>query len=242
MIIIINKLKTLFTILMYSSLNACSVHKEYDETHANYFTADGYEDPDVDQQPIEQSQARCDTTAKRLPNPLSGSAENDDDESRSSVFVNYYHRAERAKLAVLEQHVKLTTAKDIGGGAAAGDKHKKGTKKRQICLNFQRGSCRYGQKCKFAHTVESEKGHTVDGVAELATNLRANQFGSPPPFFYDQHAIGDVNEYANDDDDNDGIKKRRKRSGITDTLLPPKRALHSLEKQRKEERPWTVRP
>ena len=226
--------------------NIFSSHKE-GETSANYFTADDYEEADVDQESSErQTPASCTTAAvKRLPNPLSGSTdERDDDESHSSVFVNYYHKAERAKLAVLEQHVKLTTAKDAEG-STDGDKHKKGTKKRQICLNFQRGRCRYGQKCKFAHSVESEMDHVVDSDAAPAketNNLGVNKFGSPPPFFYDSNVTGDANEYVNDDDDGEGNKKRKKRSGISDTLVPPKKALHSLEKQRREERPWTVKP
>ncbi|EGI67365.1 hypothetical protein G5I_04008 [Acromyrmex echinatior] len=60
---------------------------------------------------------------------------------RTSVFLNPFVEAERAKSAILEKHVKMTPTLDdtkmING--------------RKICWNYRKGRCRFGHNCTFAH-------------------------------------------------------------------------------------------
>ena len=215
--------------------------------NANYFATDSDdggdldEDNNTDQLPPKEKLLPTPFDAcsnKRLPNPLLDSTE-EDEESHSSVFVNYYHRAEQAKLAVLEQHVKLTATKDptVNGH--------KDTKKRQMCQNFLRGRCRYANKCRFAHSAEAGteevSGSNVPSESSKPAHLE-NTIRSHLPASHNQYPFDYAEELdLNNDDDEDENRKRKKRTGINDTLVPPKRSLQSLEKQRMEERPWTVK-
>jgi len=44
-----------------------------------------------------------------------------------------------------------------------------------------------------------------------------------------------------DDDKFSSVDKKKKRVGVSQNLVPPKRAMSSLSKQRSEERPWTIK-
>jgi len=173
------------------------------------------------------------TIPTRLPNPLSGSIEtaaDDDDERRTSVFTNYFHKAEEAKLAVLEHHVKLTTEE-----LKTKNEQAKRPNKKKVCVSFQRGRCRFGAKCRFAHSIASEATDTGTDVPAEVSSITP-KFGLLPS----AHLMP-LNIEPDEDEDAFGTQKKRKhRSGVTDSLLPPKRAMTSLEQQRKEERPWTV--
>jgi len=165
----------------------------------------------------------------RLPNPLSGSTPDDDEEQKTSVFTNYYHRAEEAKLAVLEHHVKLTSEQ-----LKTNDKPSKRHDKKSICINFQQGRCRFGTKCRFAHSISSE-------TAEMEVDVSADMKMSLPKFGLLPSAQMPLSVEHEDDEDSYNVQKKRKhKSGVTDTLMPPKRAMKTLDQQRKEERPWTV--
>jgi len=214
----------------------CSQQSSSNKKTDNFFNpvedSDNEEDHAVEtpEQTVESA-----TPPARLPNPLSGLIEttDDDDEHRTSVFTNYFHKAEEAKLAVLEHHVKLTTEELKTNN----DQAKRQNKKR-VCIGFQRGRCRFGAKCRFAHSIMSEasESETADVHTEVSSSLP--KFGLLPS------AQMPLN-MAPDEDDDDTLsmqKKRKHRSGVTDSLLPPKRAMKSLEQQRKDERPWTVAP
>ena len=167
----------------------------------------------------------------RLPNPLSATTQppEDDDEHRTSVFTNYFHKAEEAKLSVLEHHVKLTTEQVKTNKEQTKHRNKTG-----VCINFQRGRCRFGTKCRFSHSISSEA-NEPGMVASFEMPSSAPKFGLLPsarmPLFL---------KPDDEEDESDMQKKRKHRSGVTDSLVPPKRALKSLDQQRKEERPWTV--
>lgn len=191
------------------------------------------EDSDDEDHTVQTAEQTVESAAQpiRLPNPLSGStqAAADDDERRMSVFTNYFHKAEEAKLAVLEHHVKLTTEQ-----VKTNDKQAKRKNKSAVCISFQRGRCRFGSKCRFAHSISSEASETgVDMSSEISAS--APKFGLLPS--------ARMPLQIEPEDDEDAVnteKKRKHRSGVTDNLVPPKRAMKSLEQQRKEERPWTV--
>jgi len=176
------------------------------------------------------------TPLARLPNPLSGLADaaaDDDDERRTSVFTNYFHKAEERKLAVLEHHVKLTTEELK---KTNGEQEKRQNKKR-VCIGYQRGRCRFGGKCRFAHSISSETNDTGVISPTEVTTFRP-KFGLLPSAQLPLNMEPD----DNDDDGMNAQKKRKLRVGVTDSLVPPKRAMKSLDQQRKDERPWTVTP
>jgi len=206
----------------------CSQQSGTDKTTENFFNP--VEDSDHEEEPAEQTGAQTSESSAapiRLPNPLSGSIHEDDDERRTSVFTNYFHKAEEAKLAILEHHVKLTTEQLKPNKERTKRHNKKG-----VCINFQKGRCRFGSKCRFAHSISSDE--TAVGVTSEISNS-APKFGLLPS------ARVPLSIEPDDDEDAFNVQKKRKhRSGVSDTLLPPKRAMKSLEQQRKEERPWTV--
>ena len=138
---------------------------------------------------------------------------------------------------------------------------------KKICWNFRKGKCRFGHKCKYSHGTEILGGAgkanggaddsaaaTDDGAGPSSSypaTMPLHQYqqhhhpGHPhnayPPqhntYRQQQHHQG---ESLPDEDDYLSNAKRKKRAGVTDTLLPPKRAMRQLDKFREEERPWTI--
>lgn len=214
----------------------CSYHNTADKVTGNFFIpvegSDNEEGYAIITEENEMAVSAAEPT--KLPNPLSGLADDDDDDERqTSVFTNYFHKAEEAKLAVLEHHVKLTTEQLKTN---AEQTKRKGHKR--VCISFQRGRCRFGSKCRFAHSMSSEANETGTDVLTETSVSTTPKFGLLPsarmPMSFEPNKDDD------DDDSFNAQKKRKHRSGVTDTLQPPKRAMQSLEQQRKQERPWTV--
>ena len=161
------------------------------------------------------------TCAASLPSPLSSSSCNES--VRSSVFINPFKKAEQAKLSVLEQHVKLTDSERV-----------ERENRRNICNNFKKGRCRFGNKCKYRHVIDAV--NTPKPQADTDSKTPEAQHG-----YYGQHSYhGNIAEDEVDDDSYFGQMKRKHRSGVRDNLVPPKKALRSLEDQRAKERPWTM--
>ena len=208
----------------------CSQKSGTNENSGNFFDSvdDFSNEQDQGVETAEQT-VDCAVPQSRLPNPLSDWTPNteDDDERQTSVFTNYFHKAEEAKLAILEHHVKLTEQ------PKADDKQTKKRNRKGVCISFQRGRCRFGTKCRFAHSISSEANETGTDISS-EVSASASKFGLLPS------ALMPLSVEAEDDEDMQ--KKRKQRSGVTDSLVPPKRAMKSLEQQRKHERPWTVTP
>ena len=89
---------------------------------------------------------------------------------------------------------------------------------KNICYNYKKGKCNFGAKCRFLHD-------NVQRFAEKRTLNTAENCADGKNF---------------DDDSYMSEIKRRKRAGITNALLPSKKAKHALDQQRASERPWTV--
>lgn len=126
----------------------------------------------------------------------------------ASVFSNPYRQAEDARRAVLEKHVKLTTA-------PAELRHING---KQVCWNYRRGRCRFGRGCKFAHDSDLQRGQTEEeapaaGGAEDAAGDPAGRQPVPPAA--------------------DGQPPRKKRPGLSQTLVPGKKVIKMYNMTRK---------
>ncbi|KAE8744773.1 hypothetical protein FOCC_FOCC008590 [Frankliniella occidentalis] len=136
--------------------------------------------------------------------------------SKNSVFLNPYVEAEIAKKAILEKHVKMVPSKDevrfING--------------KQICWNYRKGRCRFGHNCKFAHDSDLHQG------GSQSSSFAGNVSGQIVP------DGGSVSPEPEADEGEEGQMKRKKRPGLSQTLVPGKKVLNRYKKQRVKETPW----
>ena len=183
--------------------------------------------------------------SERLPNPLSGSFCNNKlpgmNEAANSrigtcVFVNPFAEAEQAKFQILEKHVKLTAA------APKKPAHQ------PVCWKFKKGKCHMGKNCRFFHDMESQRIESEeDSTAETNGTLPLSSAhpAGPDRLNYHPAAYFDARRRPLPPDPQDedhymsGLPKK-KRYGVSDNLLPPKKAFESLQRQRAKERPWTM--
>ncbi|XP_070572029.1 uncharacterized protein [Ptychodera flava] len=171
-------------------------------------------DDEVTPSPVESQE--------KLPLPdifSTSSGDSSKQRSSSSIYANPFKDQEDAKTSILEQHVKLSTVE------------RQEAKQKKVCYKFLKGKCRFGDKCKFVHSggggssISSGRGPVLK-FAPAGTAANAMQF--------DNEAF---NNSAGDDEDVLQNQKR-KRAGLGNTLVPPKKAMKAYNKQQRDERPW----
>ncbi|KAG8550358.1 hypothetical protein GDO81_026447 [Engystomops pustulosus] len=151
----------------------------------------------------------------RLPAPCLG---NPGGLSSGSVFSNPFQDEKQAQLSILERHVKLSDGNRVKGGKG-------------VCLAYQRdGRCRYGTKCKYSHGSDLPQGSANPAQRETDGNDSSCKISETSGM-----ASGEGQA-----EEPQGDKRKRKKPGLTDTLVPPKRSLKSYQKQLSAERPWAV--
>lgn len=217
-------------------MHFCSIKEEAKKQHKDYFFhADGSHSSEEEN----ENKANTSSLSKestKLPNPFS--LENvqllpspsfvGTNDSTNSVFVTSFQRAEEAKQLILERHVKMTTPLK--------EEKRPQQKKKSVCRSFQLGKCRYGYRCRYGHDITPDT-NAADGCT-FSGATDSNHFGYSVDF--GNTCISDVNNPKDSDDDDFRVEqKRRTRSGVSDTLIPPKRALVALDRQRQTDRPWT---
>ena len=190
-----------------------------------------------------------DSAADRLPNPLADDApklprpviskrtgSTSTGSIQHSVFVTPFQKAEAAKDSILEQHVKMTSAEL---------KKEKGGKK--VCWNYRKGKCHKGSKCKFAHDNDIVQERTENSAERQDVSSQASATQHHHLGYYGNesfHQPFDANCQSSNAPDDDSFsteqRQKKKRVGMRDHLVPPKRAMQALQKQREEERPWTM--
>ncbi|XP_044015065.1 uncharacterized protein LOC122857126 isoform X2 [Aphidius gifuensis] len=134
---------------------------------------------------------------------------------KTSVFLNPFSEAEKAKSAILEKHVKMTPTLDdtkmING--------------RKICWNYRKGRCRYGHKCTFAHDSDLHR-----SVADLETIRNTEE-----TVICQTHFNNQINNHHDDDEiyqeNNQIIKKNKKRPGLSQNLVPGKKVIKMYKAQ-----------
>ena len=132
----------------------------------------------------------------------------------SSIFFNPYLAAEKQKLCALEKHVQLSETKTEEGNK----------RNKQVCFKFQKGRCRHGDKCKFSH-----------GTVNVPS---ANLEKSKEPSITPSHCNAAASYEPVEDEDSWGPqKKKMKKIGVTDSLVPPRRALEAFAKQKLSGKP-----
>lgn len=220
-------------------ISSCFRIKEEPESEdvpksTNFFeTQDTDSDEEVDSKNLIKSEP-----LNKLPNPLSGAPEKlpsilEASSSRigTSVFMNPFEEAEQAKNHILEKHVKLTQA------APKKPAHQ------PICWKFKKGKCHLGKNCRFFHDLDNRT--LEENRAASAASLQAAANTEQPRPTYHPSAYVDARrrpmEAEPEDDDNYMANmKKKKRYGVADNLMPPKKAFESLQRQREKERPWTM--
>lgn len=153
---------------------------------------------------------------------------------RTSVFLNPFVEAERAKSAILEKHVKMTPTLDdtkmING--------------RKICWNYRKGRCRFGHNCTFAHdsdlhrsAAELEALRTPQETLVCQTRYNGQQQQQQqqqilPPANDDENEVDqENNQTAN--------RKRKKRPGLCQLLLPSKKVYKQFKAQQQQQQTKT---
>ncbi|KAM3624095.1 uncharacterized protein V6R79_018849 [Siganus canaliculatus] len=140
-----------------------------------------------------------------------------------SVFANPFKAQADQKLSALQKHVPLTMQarpSHIGG--------------KRICVSYRKdGRCRFGIKCKFAHDSDLQTLNTPNEPLLSDESTASDQAESHTG------ASGDgrsqmIPQEAKEDDSGGQVKKRR--VGLSNTLIPPKRAMKQYAMQRDRER------
>ncbi|XP_030047661.1 uncharacterized protein LOC115461753 isoform X2 [Microcaecilia unicolor] len=152
----------------------------------------------------------------RLPSPrLEVATKVKQHQACAGVFTNPFREEQRAQLSLLERHVQLT-ARDRPAEIAG----------RKICLAYRKdGRCRFGSSCKFAHDSDLQvlPKPTVtkqQSVVEATEALSTNQ------------------PQASTEDSQPARGKRK--PGLSNTLIPPKRTMKSYQAQLAKDRPWVL--
>ena len=179
-----------------------------------------------------------------------------------SVFVNPFEKAEQAKQSILEKHVKMVENQHV-----TGKKVKICFKFRKGRCPFGK-NCKYSHDVdsNLALPYQSEESAEASDEPNSGKNQNRQFQNVPPPpkpmgFMgtigtlnagprkgqttsrrsYSQYRQQLQDKEAEADDDNYmSSMKKKKRCGVAQSLVPPKKAMSALTKQRTEERPWTV--
>lgn len=132
----------------------------------------------------------------------------------TSVFTNPFKAQADQKLNALQKHVPLTEQakpSHIGG--------------RRICVSYRKdGRCRFGIKCKYAHDSDLQSS-AID--CHLNTG-RESQTGV-------YRAQGAQGFQQDSEEKTEGQQVKKRKVGLSNTLIPPKRAMKQYAMQREKE-------
>nr|XP_033793827.1 uncharacterized protein LOC117357396 isoform X2 [Geotrypetes seraphini] len=152
-------------------------------------------------------------TETRLPAPrLEMATRVEEHQACAGVFTNPFREEQRAQLSLLERHVQLTV-KDRPAEIAG----------RKICLAYRKdGRCRFGSSCKFAHDSDLQV-MPKPGVKKQQSVLAASS----------------TNQQEASTEDSLPARGKRK-PGLSNTLIPPKRTQKNYQAQLAKDRPWVL--
>lgn len=166
-------------------------------------------------QPSLPSSSQSYSTSNKLPSPPLNAC------SDSSVFANPFKAQADQKLSALQKHVPLTMQakpSHIGG--------------KRMCVSYRKdGRCRFGIKCKFAHD------------SDLQTPAIPSDCHPPESEETPAEAVGSScgggsqnNQKEMKEEESEGQQVKKRRVGLSNTLIPPKRAMKQYAMQRDRER------
>lgn len=146
--------------------------------------------------------------------------------SDSSVFANPFKAQADQKLCALQKHVPLTVQarpSHIGG--------------RLVCVSYRKdGRCRFGIKCKFAHDSDLQ---TLVASTDCHPKVSEGALASAGsvPHAGGRSAEEESHSFRNDTEEEkpEGKQAKKRRVGLSNTLIPPKRAMKQYAVQRSKE-------
>ncbi|XP_059193754.1 uncharacterized protein si:ch211-113e8.11 [Centropristis striata] len=141
--------------------------------------------------------------------------------SDGSVFANPFKAQADRKLSALQKHVPLTMQakpSHIGG--------------KRMCVSYRKdGRCRFGIKCKFAH----------DSDLQTLTDYNS-PVSEETPDQDEPHAGGSCGggsqnpqQQQTKEEESAGQQGKKRKVGLSNTLIPPKRAMKQYAMQRNRE-------
>nr|XP_053641354.1 uncharacterized protein LOC128694994 [Cherax quadricarinatus] len=196
------------------------LNKTTSKTAVNYFESSFEQERQIKRNKKEEP-----SSPVILANPLRDNATLSpyDDDHSASVFFNPFHKAQEDKKMVLEKHVKMTeNPKDvleING--------------KKICWNYRKGRCKFGHNCKFAHDSDISQPYDSRETQNSITNSSAASvsFGE----------LGTQVLVAEPTVDEVTLKKKKKRPGLSDKIIPGKKVQKLHRKQQARETPWLLK-
>nr|XP_020502977.1 uncharacterized protein LOC109994137 [Labrus bergylta] len=156
-------------------------------------------------------------TSYKLPHPSLNSC------SDSSVFANPFKAQAEQKLSALQKHVPLTMQakpSQIGG--------------KRVCVSYRKdGRCRFGIKCKYAHDSDLQTTVTptdclppVNEQTPASDSVEAKEGGS----------TSQTLQLETKEEESGGQQGKRRKIGLSNTMIPPKRAMKQYAMIRDRER------
>lgn len=140
--------------------------------------------------------------------------------SGSSVFANPFKAQADQRLSALQKHVPLTVhtkPAQIGG--------------KKVCVSYRKdGKCRFGIKCKFAHDSDLQS----PAVPADCHPQGSDQAESGEDVVRSGGSVKVQLQETKEEESGGQMKKRR--VGLSNTLIPPKRAMKQYAAQRSRER------
>ncbi|TDH16204.1 hypothetical protein EPR50_G00017240 [Perca flavescens] len=141
--------------------------------------------------------------------------------SDGSVFANPFKAQADQKLSALQKHVPLTMQakpSQIGG--------------KRMCVSYRKdGRCRFGIKCKFAH--DSDLQTRTDCHPPVSEETSASDQESQAGGSFGRGSQNLHQETKEEELGGQQVKKRK--VGLSNTLIPPKRAMKQYAMQRERE-------
>lgn len=147
---------------------------------------------------------------RKLPPP----SFSDSNAVKNSVFANPYVEEENNKMAVLEKHVKMVPQKTLMSKING----------KKVCWMYRKGRCRFGHTCKFAHDSDIINPLGNQSVAEVESVVVCTNEDSAAQ----DTKSNDSNECLSNSQKQD--RKRKKKPGLTQTLVPGKKVMKVLKK------------
>lgn len=144
----------------------------------------------------------------------------------SSVFTNPFKEQADERLNILQKHVSLTL--QAKPALIAGKK---------ICISYRKdGRCRFGSRCKYAHDSDLQNTATfVDRTDSDEVFNPCSDQSQPSHSALLQTPNCPATMPSSEDGGMEEGRPNKKRAGLAETLIPPKRALKQFERQRQKE-------
>ncbi|KAK9540191.1 hypothetical protein VZT92_002660 [Zoarces viviparus] len=143
--------------------------------------------------------------------------------SDGGVFANPFKAEADQKLSALQKHVPLTMQtkpSQIGG--------------KKVCVLYRKnGRCRFGIKCKFAH--DSDLQTFADSHQPVSEETRGSGQAESRAGGSRGGASHNLQQTKEEEEELAGQQMKKRKVGLSNTLIPPKRAMKQYATQRARE-------